>query len=181
MADDTLDELQRLRQDRVRLGGPSADDTYGTAAPDRGAYVDSLDVGDAPMEEEEYRGAEAAVARRLASYTAPKSVLDEVPRGQVDDAEQARAFPALAPLQRRFPPLLGLGLVSPHSAHASDAPTSSQAFGASRRIVDREDDYRKRRLNRTLSPERADATRLVRALCPLSGHACPAHVSCLRL
>lgn len=113
MADDTLDELQRLRQDRVRLGGPSADDTYGTAALDRGAYVDSLDVGDAPMEEEEYRGAEDAVARRLASYTAPKSVLDEVPRGQVDDAEQARAFPALAPLQRRFPPLFGLGLVSP--------------------------------------------------------------------
>lgn len=85
--DGTLEELQRLRSDRVRLGGPSADDTYG-GATDRSAYVDSLDVGDAPLEEE--HGEDGAVARRLASYTAPKAVLDEVPRGTVDDAEQVR-------------------------------------------------------------------------------------------
>ena len=33
----------------------------------------------------------------------------------------------------------------------------SGSFGASRRIADREDDYRRRRLNRELSPERVDA------------------------
>ena len=38
-----------------------------------------------------------------------------------------------------------------------------QAFGGSRRIVDREDDYRKRRLNRVLSPTRNDAMTMARA------------------
>ena len=87
MADPTLAELERLRSARMRLGGPSADDdTYGGA--DRSAYVDSLDVGEAV--EADDGDDKHAVARRLASYTAPKSVLDEVPRGQVDDTDQVR-------------------------------------------------------------------------------------------
>ena len=161
MADPTLAELEKLRSARMRLGGPSADDdTYGGGA-DRSAYVDSLDVGDAPLEEDE--GDATAVARRMASYTAPKSVLEEVPRGQVDDAAEVRAsrhtlttcrLPARVAGCRPlgFPPLRSHTLTAVHP----------QAFGASRRIVDREDDYRKRRLNRTLSPERADVMRLVR-------------------
>ncbi|KAL3686856.1 hypothetical protein R1sor_013165 [Riccia sorocarpa] len=55
----------------------------------------------------------------MASYTAPKSVLTDVPRGEVTDE--------------------ALGLRRPQ------------------RIIDREDDYRKRRLRRALSPERHDA------------------------
>ncbi|KAH7616313.1 hypothetical protein Ndes2526B_g08409 [Nannochloris sp. 'desiccata'] len=62
---------------------------------------------------------ERAVASKLASYTAPKSVLAEVPMEEDGDDQGS--------------------------------------FGASRRIVDREDDYRRRRLDRALSPERVDA------------------------
>ncbi|ORY44430.1 splicing factor 3B subunit 1 [Rhizoclosmatium globosum] len=41
-------------------------------------------------------------------------------------------------------------------ADASADDSSAMMAGSSRRIADREDDYRKRRLNRTLSPERKD-------------------------
>jgi splicing factor 3B subunit 1 len=41
-------------------------------------------------------------------------------------------------------------------------PAPLQAFGGSRRIADREDDYRRRRLNRVISPARNDAFTTVR-------------------
>ena len=150
--DATDAELAQLRQERVRLAGVAADDTYG-GTTDRSAYLSSIDVGEAVEEEEEEedaaRGGE--VARKLASYTAPKSILNEVPRGEVDDRlEQART------LRDHRASRLGLG---PHSRPACPP---CQAFGGSRRIADREDDYRRRRLNRTLSPERADSLRLAR-------------------
>jgi len=62
---------------------------------------------------------EREVARRLASYTAPKSLLADLPRGEVMDEQ--------------------LGFKKPQ------------------RIIDREVDYRKQRLNRTISPDRNDA------------------------
>ena len=57
----------------------------------------------------------------LQSFTAPKALLEDLPRGEVEDDE---------------------GL---------------EQFGGSRRIVDRESDYSKRRFNRKLSPTRHDA------------------------
>lgn len=59
------------------------------------------------------------VARKLASYTAPRSLLNDMPRGGDDD--------------------------------------ESLGFKKSQRIIDREDDYRRRRLNQVISPERHDA------------------------
>ncbi|KAI3722245.1 hypothetical protein L2E82_33276 [Cichorium intybus] len=59
------------------------------------------------------------VARKLASYTAPRSLLNDMPRGGDDDE------------------YLG--------------------FKKSQRIIDREDGYRRRRLNQVISPERHDA------------------------
>jgi splicing factor 3B subunit 1 len=86
-------ELRALREQRLQLGGAAAasDDVYGGGA-ERGAYAAELDVGEAEEmeEEEEARGAGGEVARRMASYTAPKALLAEVPRGEVEDAEQAR-------------------------------------------------------------------------------------------
>lgn len=40
---------------------------------------------------------------------------------------------------------------------------AAQEFGGSKRIIDREDDYRRRRLNRALSPARNDAFAMVRS------------------
>ncbi|KAL2628794.1 hypothetical protein R1flu_013480 [Riccia fluitans] len=75
-----------------------------------------------PVDEEEdepQNPLERVVAKKLASYTAPKSVLKDLPRGEVTDE--------------------ALGFRKPQ------------------RIIDREDDYRKRRLRRALSPDRHDA------------------------
>ena len=87
-------ELRKLREERVALAGRAAatDELYGAAA---GAdeYVRELDVGETAVDEEDDGyAAGGEVARRMASYTAPKAVLAEVavPRGEVEDAEQAR-------------------------------------------------------------------------------------------
>lgn len=141
MGDDATDaELRSLRaqQGRLRLAGPAhVDDVYGSGAPVE--FVSELEVDDAMEVEEQREGGE--VARKLASYTAPKALLAEIPRGQVDEVETVRDMAA-----RR-----GAG------ACLTRAQRRSQAFGTSRRIADREDDYRKRRLNRALSPARHDA------------------------
>jgi splicing factor 3B subunit 1 len=97
MADEEEAQLRALREERLALGGAAAasDDVYGGGGRDRSAYVAELDVGEADgMEEDEEEGAAAGgeVARRMASYTAPKALLAEVPRGEVEDAEQARVF-----------------------------------------------------------------------------------------
>eukprot|EP00898_Chlorokybus_atmophyticus_P003890 jgi/Chlat1/4501/Chrsp29S04438 len=88
-------------------------DLYGGG--DKEGYVASIAVGDGEEETE----TEQEVSRKLRSYTAPKSVLEDLPRGEVTDNELGFRKPA--------------------------------------RITDREDDYRKQRLNRMLSPSRNDA------------------------
>ncbi|KAF2294141.1 hypothetical protein GH714_007833 [Hevea brasiliensis] len=82
---------------------------------DRDAYVTSIAVND----EEEFDVGDNEVARKLASYTAPKSLLKEMPRGadEMDDG----------------------------------------GFKKPSKIIDREDEYRRRRLNRVISPDRHDA------------------------
>ncbi|KAF2294154.1 hypothetical protein GH714_007933 [Hevea brasiliensis] len=81
---------------------------------DRDAYVTSIAVND-----EEFDVGDNEVARKLASYTAPKSLLKEMPRGadEMDDG----------------------------------------GFKKPSKIIDREDEYRRRRLNRVISPDRHDA------------------------
>lgn len=89
-------------------------DLYG--GNDKAGYVTSIPVNE---DDENLESQVNVVGRKLASYTAPKSLLKEMPRG-VDEDED-------------------LGYKKPQ------------------RIIDREDDYRKRRLNRVISPERHDA------------------------
>ena len=56
----------------------------------------------------------------MASYTAPRSLMNDMPRGADEDED-------------------------------------SSGMPRSKKIIDREDDYRRRRLNRIISPERHDA------------------------
>ncbi|KAL4858600.1 Splicing factor 3B subunit 1 [Chlorella vulgaris] len=95
-------------------GGEQYDtDLYGAAT---GYAAVAADL----QEEDELDEREAAVASKLASYTAPKSILGDLP---VED----------------------------------DGDEEGSAFMGSRRIVDRESEYSKRRLNRIISPDRNDA------------------------
>jgi hypothetical protein len=165
MADEEEAQLRALREERLALGGAAAasDDVYGGGGRDRSAYVAELDVGEADgMEEDDDEGAAAGgeVARRLASYTAPKALLAEVPRGEVEDAEQARGVASRFCVQ-----VLGLHR---RERRKLTPGARAQAFGGSRRITDREDDYRKRRLNRVISPARNDAMSMVRTAVCLS-------------
>ncbi|KAL3686845.1 hypothetical protein R1sor_013154 [Riccia sorocarpa] len=92
-------------------------DLYGAGNRFEG-YDQSIAVNE-EEDEERQDALERVVVKRMASYTAPKSVLTDVPRGEATDE--------------------ALGFRKPQ------------------RIIDREDDYRKRRLRRALSPERHDA------------------------
>ncbi|KAI4342288.1 hypothetical protein MLD38_026928 [Melastoma candidum] len=88
-----------------------------SSRPIEDAYVTSIPV----TEDDDASDAfDSEVARKLASYTAPKSILKEMPRGAGEDDGD-------------------LGIKK------------------SQRIIDREDDYRGRRLNRVISPDRHDA------------------------
>ncbi|KAG6600246.1 Splicing factor 3B subunit 1, partial [Cucurbita argyrosperma subsp. sororia] len=89
-------------------------DLYGDN--DKAGYVTSIPVNE---DDENLEALDNEVARKLASYTAPKSLLKEMPRGGEEDDDMG--------------------------------------FKKPQRIIDREDDYRKRRLNRVISPERHDA------------------------
>ncbi|KAJ7233301.1 hypothetical protein O6H91_16G028400 [Diphasiastrum complanatum] len=116
-------EIARVQEDRRKkqqelaaLTSVSFDrDLYGVANRFEG-YEHSIPVNE---EDEDQDLAERAVAKKLASYTAPKAFLSEMPRGEATDDD--------------------LGFKKPQ------------------RIIDREDDYRKRRLNRIISPDRNDA------------------------
>eukprot|EP00897_Mesotaenium_endlicherianum_P003517 jgi/Mesen1/3193/ME000184S02249 len=110
------DERKKAQDELATLGAVSFDkDLYGKHNRFEG-YEASIPVTE---EDEEQDATEREVAKKLASYTAPKSVMADLPRGEVTDDE--------------------LG------------------FNRPSRIVDREDDYRKRRLNRIISPDRNDA------------------------
>jgi hypothetical protein len=125
---------------------------------------------------------------KLASYTAPKNVLDDLPVEEGPDgpvssrqcSTQGSAHRATAQHLVAFfvrdasRPGACCRLHSVYGGHSSTPATkAAQAdharsvargrcaqgdpFGQSNRIIDREDDYRKRRLNRIISPERVDA------------------------
>lgn len=114
----TQEERRRMEQQLASLTSVTFDtDLYG--GNDRDAYVTSIPVNE---DEENLDAMDNEVARKLASYTAPKSLLKEMPRGGAEDDNDD-----------------ALGFKKPQ------------------RIIDREDDYRKRRLNRVISPERHDA------------------------
>ncbi|GLT54314.1 hypothetical protein SLA2020_275210 [Shorea laevis] len=114
----TQEERRRMEQQLASLTSVTFDtDLYG--GNDRDGYVTSIPVNE---DDENLDAMDNEVARKLASYTAPKSILKEMPRGGADEDHDD---------------LLG--------------------FKKPQRIIDREDDYRKRRLNRVISPERHDA------------------------
>lgn len=93
-------------------------------------------------------------------YTAPKSVTSHIP---VDDGNEVppppfchqssvrKACVRWATLIRTRSRAVFLSLIDSDFYHVQDA------FGRPQRITDREDDYRKRRLARALSPARNDA------------------------
>ncbi|KAJ4847146.1 Splicing factor 3B subunit 1 [Turnera subulata] len=110
----TQEERRRMEQELASLSSVTFDrDLYG--GTDRAGLVDSIPAND----EEEPDVHDNEVARRLASYTAPKSIFKDMPRGG-DESEEVNGTQK------------------------------------SSRIIDREDDYRRRRLNRVISPERHD-------------------------
>mmetsp|Transcript_13864 Transcript_13864/g.50490 ORF Transcript_13864/g.50490 Transcript_13864/m.50490 type:complete len:1279 (+) Transcript_13864:124-3960(+) len=115
--DDEIAELQKKREGLngkdVSLAGDVQFDQELYGGDKYEGLETSIAVGDEDMVDER----EQAVARKLASYSAPKEILREV---------------------------------------AGPAPDDS-AFGKPQRITDRESDYSKRRLQRTLSPARNDA------------------------
>eukprot|EP00271_Cylindrocystis_brebissonii_P023373 TRINITY_DN9672_c0_g1_i1.p1 TRINITY_DN9672_c0_g1~~TRINITY_DN9672_c0_g1_i1.p1 ORF type:complete len:1296 (+),score=272.86 TRINITY_DN9672_c0_g1_i1:282-4169(+) len=109
------EERRKKEEELAALSSVSFDkDLYGGTNRFEG-YETSI----APNDEEEPDPAEQAVARKMASYTAPKSVLMDLPRGEVEEDE--------------------LGFKKPG------------------KVIDREDDYRKRWRERIISPERNDA------------------------
>ncbi|KAK0599544.1 hypothetical protein LWI29_006212 [Acer saccharum] len=113
----TQEERKRMQQEIATLDSVTYDrDLYG--GTDRDAYVTSIPVNDEDDANNDAMNSE--VVRKL-SYTAPKNVYDNLPRGGADE------------------------------------DNSSGFLNPSRKIIDREDDYRRRRLNRVLSPDRHDA------------------------
>ncbi|XP_062082352.1 uncharacterized protein LOC133788770 [Humulus lupulus] len=110
----TQEERRKMEQQLASLNSVTFDtDLYG--GNDRDAYVSSIPVTD---DDENNDPMDNEVVRKLASYTAPKSLINDVPRGGDDDA--------------------GLGPKKPNS------------------IMEREDSYRRRRLNQVISPDRND-------------------------
>ncbi|CAL5435381.1 unnamed protein product [Camellia sinensis] len=112
----TQEERKKMEQQLASLTSVTFDtDLYGGNNPFEG-YEQSIPVND---KEESFDAMDSEVARKLASYTTPISILKDMPRG-VDKDE-------------------------------------SIGFKKPSRIIDREDEYRQRRLNRVISPERHDA------------------------
>ncbi|XP_021718316.1 splicing factor 3B subunit 1-like [Chenopodium quinoa] len=110
----TQEERKKMEQELASLSSLTYDtDLYGSSG--REDYVQSIPVDD---DEDNADAMDNEVARKLASYTAPKSLLKEMPGAGADYDD---------------------GLRKPQ------------------RIIDREDDYRRRRLDRVISPARHDA------------------------
>ncbi|RWR75897.1 splicing factor 3B subunit 1 [Cinnamomum micranthum f. kanehirae] len=112
-----IQEERRKKEEIASLTTVTYDsDLYGIGNRFEG-YERSIPVNE---DEEDQDVGEREVARKLASYTAPKSVMKDLPRGMGGDDDD-------------------LGFKKPQ------------------KIIDREDDYRRRRLNQIISPERHDA------------------------
>ncbi|GMH15903.1 hypothetical protein Nepgr_017744 [Nepenthes gracilis] len=110
----TQEERKKMEQQLASLTSVTYDvDLYGNNRLED--YVQSIPVHD---EDENADAMENDVARKLASYTAPKSLLKDMPGGAED---------------------------------------SGDGFRRPQRIIDREDDYRRRRFNQAISPDRHDA------------------------
>ncbi|GLT26082.1 hypothetical protein SLA2020_011690 [Shorea laevis] len=112
----TQEERRRKEEELTSLTALTFDrDLYG--GTDKNEYVTSIPAND--EEDANVDGMHSEFAHKLASYTAPKSLLKEVPRAEEDDN------------------LLG--------------------FRRPAKIIERENDYRRRKYNRNLSPDRHDA------------------------
>ncbi|XP_015893476.3 uncharacterized protein LOC107427607 [Ziziphus jujuba] len=110
----TQEERRRMEQQLAALNSVAYDtDLYGDT--NREAYVSSIPATD---DDENLDAVENDIARKMASYTAPKSLLKDAPRG--GDADE------------------------------------DVGFNRPKKIIDREDEYRRRRLQRVFSPERID-------------------------
>ncbi|KAF9591638.1 hypothetical protein IFM89_005219 [Coptis chinensis] len=117
----TQEERKKMEQQLASLTSVTFDtDLYGRGDNRYDGYEQSIPVNE---DDEVVDPGESEVARKLASYTAPKSVLKEIPRGGGDGVDE-------------------------------DAELGFRKPG---KIIDREDDYRRRRLNRVISPDRNDA------------------------
>ncbi|KAM7466089.1 hypothetical protein LguiB_013651 [Lonicera macranthoides] len=113
----TQEERKKMEQELASLTSVTFDtDLYGGNNRFEG-YEMSIPVND---DDENLDAMDSEVARKLASYTAPKSLLKDMPSG-------------------------------------GDEDNDAMGFKKPSRIIDREDDYRRRRLNRVISPERHDA------------------------
>ncbi|XP_059296065.1 uncharacterized protein LOC132049328 [Lycium ferocissimum] len=115
------DEIQKTQEERKKMEQQLASMTSVTFDTDLYSsnkfegYEKSIPV----VDDDDAFDTENEVARKMASYTAPKQFFKEVPRGSGEE----------------------------------DEPTG---FNKTNKIIDREDDYRRRRLNRVISPERQD-------------------------
>nr|GMD43062.1 splicing factor 3B subunit 1 [Ipomoea batatas] len=115
------DEIQKSQEERKKMEQQIASlsavtfDTDLYSADRFEGYEKSIPVND---EEDAFENAENEIARKMASFTAPKQFFKEAPRGGDDD--------------------------------------ENLGFNKPSKIIDREDDYRRRRLNRVISPERND-------------------------
>ncbi|OIV96195.1 hypothetical protein TanjilG_14872 [Lupinus angustifolius] len=114
----TQEERKKMEQELASLTATSAvydTDLYG--GTDKDSYLTSIPANE---DDDNVDAIDNEVARKLASYTAPKSLLKDMT--------------------------------------GSGADTDSDlGFRKPSRIIDREDDYRRRRLNQIISPERHDA------------------------
>mmetsp|Transcript_47675 Transcript_47675/g.91031 ORF Transcript_47675/g.91031 Transcript_47675/m.91031 type:complete len:1376 (-) Transcript_47675:178-4305(-) len=125
MSDANIDaEINAVQAERARkeaelmaLGSTGEFDTDLYTQDRFGGYEQSIAVDEDEADAADER--EQSLAKKLASYTAPKAILNEIPRSETTDED--------------------MGFLKPQ------------------RIIDREDDYRKRRLNRLISPARNDA------------------------
>jgi splicing factor 3B subunit 1 len=112
----TQEERKKMEQELASLTSVTFDtDLYGGNNRFEG-YEQSIPVND---DDDNLDAMDSAVAKKLASYTAPRSVMNDMPSGGDEDNDNASMKSA--------------------------------------KIIDREDDYRRRRLNRVISPDRHDA------------------------
>lgn len=115
------DEIQKTQEERKKMEQQLASLTAVTFDTDLYSsdrfegYEKSIPVND---EEDAFENTENEIARKMASFTAPKQFFKEAPRGGDDD--------------------------------------ENLGFNKPSKIIDREDDYRRRRLNRVISPGRND-------------------------
>ncbi|KAE9599335.1 hypothetical protein Lal_00044071 [Lupinus albus] len=115
----TQEDRKRMEQELASLTATSVvydRDLYG--ASDKDSYLTSIPANE---DDDNVDAMDNEVARKLASYTAPKSLLKEMPASTGSDAD------------------------------------AEMGFRKPSRIYDREDEYRRRRLNQVISPDRHDA------------------------